>query len=282
MRIFFVSLLLVCAGCSVNILENFADKTTNEALLVDAKKLMDKGDYPGALSKIDAMTDDFEAARSITGLKAQAHAGICGLNFFDFILALKNLGSQKMLPFLITKFRSGAVTTTFDHCATAEALLKGVGVVGARSLDENLLMLLVNFAKVGQLLSFYADADQDGIATTAYNVCAIAAPGTRTAGAAMPDEDARELGTGLTVAMESLAAVAGQIDLGAGSLDALTNACSNAPPGYNFCTKTTGADFTANELLAIRSFVREGSAFGLDLNGCNGGSVTGSASCRCF
>ncbi len=282
MRVLVAVVLLLNVSCSVNILENFAEKTSNDALYFDAKKLIDGGDYTAALAKIDLMTDDFEAGRGITTLKAQAHAGLCGLNFFDFVLALRNLGSQKMLQFLVTNFRSGAVTTKFDHCVTAESLIKGLGAVGARSLDENLLLLLVSFTKVGQILSFYADADQNGTATPAYDVCTIATAGTRTAGATMPDEDAREVGTGLTVAMESLTAVAGQIDLGSGSLDSLASACSSAPAGYNFCTKTTAADFTANELLAIRSFIREGSAFGLDLNGCAGGSVSGSASCRCF
>jgi hypothetical protein len=276
----FAFILAANLSCSVNILENFADKTTNDALLVDAKKLMSEGDYAGALAKIDAMTDSFEAGRAVVALKAQAHAGICGLDFFNFVLALKDLGTQRVLPFLLSSFRSGADTAKLDHCITAETLIKSIGAAGARTTDENLLMLLVSFTKIGTLLSLYADSDQDGTATAAYDVCTAGAPGARTAGGAMPDEDARELGTGLTIALESLGAVGSSIDLGSGSLDAFSNACGSLPPGYDFCSKTEGADFTANELKGIRSLTREGSALGLDLNGCGGGDVT-TPGCQC-
>lgn len=273
-------LLTVNVSCSVNILENFADKTTNEALLIDAKILINKGLFTEALAKIDLMTDSFEADRGVVALKAQAHAGLCGLNFFDFVLALKDLGTQKILPFLIGAFRSGADTTKIDACVTAENLIKSIGVVGARTTDENLLMLLVSFTKIAQVLSYYADANQDGTATATYDICT--AGGARTAAGNMPDADVGEVGTGLTLAMENLAAVAGAIDLGSGTLDSVTTECDSLPAQYDFCAKTVKADFTADELTAIRSFVREGSAYGLDLNGCAGGSISGSASCRCF
>jgi len=281
-KFIFALLMLTNLSCSVNILENFADKTTNEALRVDAMKLINQGSYTEALAKIGQMTESYAASRGIVALKAQANAGICGLNFFDFVLSLKNLGTQRILPFLIGNFRAGTNTTKIDACVTAENLIKSIGAVGARNTDENLLMLLISFTKVGQLLSYYADADQDGNATAAYDVCTIGGVGVRTAAAAMPDEDLGEVGTGLTLAMESLTAVASSVDLGSGSLDSLSTACSSMPAGFNFCTKTAKADFDASELLAIRSFIREGSSIGLDLNGCGGGTVTGSASCRCF
>ncbi len=273
-------LLTVNVSCSVNILENFADKTSNEALLTEAKILVNKGFYSQALAKMNLMTVSFQADRGVVALKAQAHAGICGLNFFDFVLALKDLGTQRIFPFLLGAFRSGADTTRIDACVTAENLIKSLGAVGARSRDENLLMLLVSFTKIAQVLSYYADADQDGTATISYDICA--AGGARTAAAAMPDADVGEVGTGLTLAMESLSAISGSIDLGSGTLDSVTTACSSLTAQYNFCSKIVKTDFTADELTAIRSFVREGGAYGLDLNGCNGGSVTGSASCRCF
>jgi hypothetical protein len=279
--IFVCAFLLVAnLSCSVNVLENFADKTTNDALLIDAKILINKGFYSEALAKMNLMSNSFQAGRGVVALKAQAHAGLCGLIFFDFVLALKDLGTQRIFPFLLGAFRSGSDTTKIDACVTAENLIKSLGAVSARSTDENLLMLLVSFTKVAQVLSYYADADQDGTATAAYDICA--AGGARTAAASMPDADVGEVGTGLTLAMASLAAVAGSVDLGSGTLDSITTACASVPPQFNFCSKIEKTDFTADELTAIRSFVREGSAYGLDLNGCAGGSVSGSASCRCF
>ncbi len=78
--LFFV--LVANLSCSVNILESFADPTTNEALEVDAKKLINKGDYLGAIAKIDKMTSSYRSGRGVVGLRAQAYAGICGLDFF--------------------------------------------------------------------------------------------------------------------------------------------------------------------------------------------------------
>lgn len=267
-------------SCSVNILENFADTNTDEALLNDAKKMINQGNYNGAIAKIDKMTSSYQATRAIVSLRAQAYAGLCGLNFFDLVLALGNLGTTRILPFTLSTFRSGADTTKIDACITAETLIKSIGAVGARTTDENLLMLLISFTKIGNLLSYYADSDQDGTATAAYDVCTVGGAGVRTAGADMPDEDARELGTGLTIALESLSAISGSVNLGSGSLAGLSGACSALPPGYDFCAKTDGSQFTANELKGIRSLAREGSALGLDLNGCGGGDVT-TVGCFC-
>ena len=272
-------------SCSVNVLENFANPDTDEALYVDAVKLMNRADYTGALAKIDKMTAGYSTGRPVVMLRAQANAGLCGLNFFDFVLAFRDLGSTRILPFLLSHFRGGANAARLDYCVTSENLIRSLGAVGARSLDENLLMLMVNFAKIGNILSFYADVDQDGTATPAYNVCTIGSAGSRVAGAAMPDEDARQVGTGLTLAKENLGAIAGQIDLGTGSLGSFDTVCASpvlALAGVaDFCNKTQAADFTANELLAIRSIVHEGSAVGLDINGCAGGDIS-SGACRCF
>lgn len=277
-RCLFIILIFSNLSCSVNILESFADKTTNEALLNDAKILINAGNYSAALVKIAEMSSSYQADRAIVALKASAHAGLCGLNFFDFVLALQNIGSTRLLPFLISSFRSGASTTKIDECVTAENLIESIGVSTARTTDENLLLALISFAKIGTVLSYYVDSNQDGTATSGYDVCTIG--GARTAGGSMPDTDARELGSGITLAIENIQAISGEVSLGSASLTQINSACTSLGV-YNFCSKTDPTTFSASELLAIRSLAREGSAVGLDLNGCSGGDIS-NGSCRCF
>jgi hypothetical protein len=138
---------------------------------------------------------------------------------------------------------------------------------------------MISFAKVGVTLSYYADVNQDGTATAAYDVCT--AGGARTAGAAaIPDSDIREIGSGLTLAMTTLQEIAADINLGSSSLTALTDVCADLAalgPTFDFCAITDPAAFTATHLKAIRSLLKEDSAVGLDTMGCDGDVST----CNC-
>lgn len=269
-------------NCSVNILENFANKTSNEALYIDALKKMNSGDFDGALAKIALMTGSFPSERKVVTLKASAYAGKCGLSFLSFVEALGGMGTTKLFAFLLSQFQAGGATTKAGYCKTAEDLVESIGVAADRTSDENMLLVLISFAKIGQLLSKYADTDQDGTPDAAYDIC------TTAGGGAMPDADAAELGTGITLAIQNITAVTSTVDLGDQALNDIQTLCSTLNdipvPGdgrYNFCSVTDPSSFTANHLLAIRSLAREGSAVGLNLNGCGGGDPT-NASCRCF
>lgn len=279
-HLFLVLTLLWNISCSVNILENFADKTSNEALYIDAQKLIDEGDYAGALVKIARMTGSFSSSRRVVSLSAKAHAGVCGVDFMSFVLAMRNLGTTRLLPFLVSHFRGGTTTTKMDECLVAENLVESIGAIGERTTDENLLLAVISFAKIGVTLSYYADVDQDGTATAAYDVCTAAAVGVRTAGATMPDADAAQFGTGITLALANITAISSEVDLGSDSLDEINGICT-ALGGFNFCSKTDPTAFSAAELLAIRSVAKEGSSVGLDLVACAGGDLS-SGACRCF
>jgi hypothetical protein len=272
-----VLLLVGNLNCSVNVLEIFADKTTNEAIYVESMKLMNAKDYQGALDLIATMTDDYEATRKVVTLKASAYAGLCGFEFLPFVDAMSNMGSTFLFPFLLGAFRSATTTTQMDDCRTAEDLVESIGTLANRTTDENLLLLMISFAKIGVTLSYYADADQDGTVTGGFDVCTAA--GARTAGAsggvAIPDSDIREIGSGLTLAMTTLQQIGSEINLGSGSLTALTDVCADLaalPPAgtYDFCSITDPTAFTASHLKAIRSLLKEDSAVGLDSMGCNG------------
>ncbi len=90
-------LVVTGSGCSVNVLENFAVKTSNEALYNDAYSAMNAKDYTGALTKIALMTGEFPALRKVVKLKAEANAGLCGLEFLPFVQAMKARKAERYL-----------------------------------------------------------------------------------------------------------------------------------------------------------------------------------------
>ncbi len=262
-------------GCSVNIFETFADKTTNEALYENALKLIREGDYTSAIAEIAKMKGAYPALPRVISLKASAFAGRCGLDFIGFAQTLAGIGATRLFPFLVDKVRGGT-TTKIDDCETAENLIESIGAVAARSNDDNIFLVMVNFMKIGNILSLYADAPaQDGVGDVGFDACVV--NGSRTVGS-FSDADARQLGSALTLAIEALTQVGSSINLGSGSLAAVSGACGLLTGGlaaYNFCAVTDPAAFTANQVKGIRSLVKEDSAVGLgtnctgDLSACN-------------
>lgn len=248
-------------NCSVNILENFADKTTDDAYFVEAQKAINEGNYQSALDTIALTSSAFQSERKVVNLKVSAYGGLCGFNFLSFAESLQGM-SGRLFPFLLGAF-VGGTTTKADYCVQAEDLLESLGASSARTNDENVMMMVLGFAKVGTILNYYADTNDDGTADAAYDVCAAAV------GTDISDTYAREIGTGITLAADALSALAGKVNLGSSIATTLTNVCSQLPPGYDFCAKTDPTSFTANEVKGIRSLLKEDSAVGLGAN-CSG------------
>lgn len=266
------ALISINLSCSVNVLENFANKNTNEALFVDAQTLMNKADYNGVLTKISLMSSSYSSKREVLTLKASAYGGLCGLRFLDFVDTLSNMGSTRLFPLLLSAFRAGTTTTSMDNCKLAQTTIESIGTTALRTNDENMLMVLILFAKIGNILSYYADSDQDGTGQAAYNVCTIGG-GTRTAGGAIDDSDLRELGTGITLAVQNITAVSTTVNLGNASLADVQSACTQLAslnPAYDFCSVTDPTGFSATQLKGIRSLLKEDQSVGLGISSCSG------------
>jgi hypothetical protein len=249
-------------SCSVNILENFADKNSNEALFVDAKANINNGDYDAALAKFDQMTGSYLTDRHIILWKATAYGGKCGFRTLKFIEDFAAVGSTtRMFPFLVSEFKGGS-PERIDACIAGEHLVESIADIGSRTADENLLLALLSFAKMGNVLSLYTDSDpQDGVADTGVDPCLDARATRPTLGVAgdFYDADLREFGTGLTLAAANLAAVSSSVDFGADAFSGV--------PALPAVYDPTG--FSAAELLAIQSLIKEDSAVGLGTN-CTG------------
>lgn len=269
-------------SCSVNVLETFSNKNTDEAYFVDAKMLINDADYDGALAKIALMSTSYAAKREVIMLKANAYRGKCmGPTFLTFVQSLANMGTNRLFPFLLSQF-TGGTPTRIDSCLAAEDLVESIGAVASRTTDENLFLVLVSFAKIGNILSLYADQNQNGTPDTAadngtaYNPCLETPRATRPTAAVNGDwfnNDLRQLGTGITLAMANISAVTGSIDLGSDALADISGACSSLPASYNFCSITDPAAFDANQLAGIKTLLKEDNSVGLGTN-CTGDMST--------
>jgi hypothetical protein len=132
-----------------------------------------------------------------------------------------------------------------------------------------MLMVLVSFAKIGNVLSLYADSDQDGVTDAGLNPCTFTPRATRPSTPVSGDwyeDDLREFGTGVTLAIENITAVSSSIDLGADSLSDINDACgqfSGPLSAYNFCSITDPTAFDGTQLKGVMSLLKESSVVGL-------------------
>lgn len=267
MRAFKIMMILcfyIFTGCSVNILSEFGDKTTDEALLFDAKMKIDEGDWTSAIEKFAEMSDDFRDERDVRALEASAYAGRCGLRFLDLIDIFTNIGSTLLFRELMESF-PGATAAQATDCAQAETLIKQIDATATnRTVDENLLMAFLSFVKIGVILSANADANGDGVPNWA--------SGDACSAVNITDANVNQIGTAIANANASLSAVGSASNIGGGQLDSLEQFCAvldDAPldATYDFCSALNTTDMTANMRRALRSIIQENQYVGI--GSCN-------------
>ncbi len=267
-----IFLISVLPSCSGNILETFSDTTTNEALFFDAKELIDKSNYTGALAKFTGMSPEYLAKREVMIVHASAYAGLCGVDFLTITQALANLGTTRIFVWLVATFTGGTASKQ-TNCILAEDKIKAIGALGAnRTSDENLLMAFVGLSKMGAILSRFSDTTPaNGIADPGFNPCA--------AGAIISSADAKEIATGFTITVNALSNI-GSSTLGSAVVTAVTAVCADLGAPFNsLCgspAQVLTTDIDANEERAIRSIINESEDMGLGTN-CTGNAAT----CNC-
>lgn len=264
-----IVLFLGSLGCSVNILQSFSDQTRDEALLEDAKDYLNERNYTAALAKFASMSSTFLARRDVLLLHASAYAGDCGLDFMTALNSLSNIGATRLMVWLFTSFPSGTAGKE-TSCVNSETKLKAISSTGSgRTDDENILMAFVAFAKVGTILTRYGDTNVNGVVDVGFDPCS---------GAMLPSADAKEIATGINIAVDSLSSLS-SASVGASTVTSISTVCSALPVPYQaLCAapyQTATGQIDATEEKAIRSLVNESVDLGL-------GTCTGNAAaCAC-
>ena len=240
-------------GCP-NAFQESAKKDTSEAVYFAAQRDLDLGDYDSAITKLNSLNATFKTKRDVVATIASAYAGRCGLNFLTLVETMSNNTGSRLLPILLTQF-SGSTASNIADCAAAEVWLRTLAPTNnfaSLTTDENIMLAILSLAKVGAAIATYADLNADGSVDGGFNACNTAN---------LPDATAREIGTGITLSIAAFAA-SGSAIAGA-ALGSVTDQCSSLPPGYDFCSIYTPADFTADQMKAVNGLIGSQDLIGL-------------------
>jgi hypothetical protein len=257
-------MLTALAGCK-NAYDEFAQKTTDPALMFEAQQLMDAGDFTGAIAAINKMSTDGKANDDAKTLLGSAYAGRCGLDLISLADKISKMSTATLFETLLAAYK-GAVAAQVADCKLAESTLLSLSTPGA---DQKVLLAFVEFAKIGTILAAYGDSDGNGTVGPGFDPC------THGGSPPLSDANAGHVGTGITIAAASLAGTS----IGSSTMDTIASLCTTidsllavSSPGYSgFCNKKDSTAWTANELLGIRSVIN---ANEIGLKTCAAGTPT--------
>lgn len=169
--------VLSCTGA--NLYKDLASNTESDAALYeDAQKLIDDGDYTGAIAKLEATTTAFQAEARTKESLAGAYAARCGMEFLPFVSNLTGGSADGIFKLAMNGF-VGVDTSNYADCQAAEALIEGIGGIDARTQSQNLFLLILELAKMGNRIRAVADVSPsstgDGTVDGTYN-CKTSVP----------------------------------------------------------------------------------------------------------
>ena len=255
LKIISVLILTTAMSCSANIYTSISDQNTEQALLENAVKAINNGDYDSAIEYIGRITSSFRRDPKVSKTAAAAYAGKCGLNFFDMVTTITAVTADTPLMMMMKAFQT--VTVTPSSCNTAQLEIENkYGMTSAaRPTDINLFLAILGMAKMGTYLRSLADVNQDAVVDAGFaDACTV---GTIT------DANTIEVGTGLGLLLDNItsltASVAGNAAITA--LAALQLVCG-APC---VITDVNSPSWTAANIKVIRSAIKS-NTFGIQ--GC--------------
>jgi hypothetical protein len=211
-----------------------SNKNSDEALYEDAQKLLDSGDYTGAIAKITATTTSFQALSRVKDSLAGAYAARCGMEFLTFVSNLTGGSAQSFFKVAMNGFVN-VDTSNFADCVQARNIIQSIGNVGVRSASENLFLAILGMAMLGNRIRANAD-----IAPTALGDGNIDA-GFNCGPTKMPIASAAAVIEAFALILENIAGVAAIAGGTATQLTAIANACGAG------CTTITYAGATPAE-----------------------------------
>jgi hypothetical protein len=258
-------LCLVTSSCK-NFYEEMSATDTDAAILYSARMSLASGDWDTAISEFAKLSATTLAQTEVVIDRASAYSGRCGLDFLGLADAIQNMGATPLLQMLSNNFVVTTAASTAD-CIIAENLLKTIADVNGVVATERgqFLMAFSSLAKVGTILNFYSDTNDDGTAddvpvtATKWDACSMATGLTD-----IPNADIAEITTGLVLFYKNLQGTS----FGAAITAKMTAACAAAVAPYDFCNDITTASVTPEHRQMTRALVVEtGAGIGLVING---------------
>ncbi|MFM6929600.1 MAG: hypothetical protein ACKOX6_14115 [Bdellovibrio sp.] len=184
--ILILSLGLTTSCDKSNVLTEYSQTDSDEALYINAKKKMDALQWQAAIDIIENdISSGFRTRRDVKNSLAGAYAGKCGVTFFDLVDGLTNSPSPKIFPYFMGIF--AGVTLNTASCDTAIQIMQSLGTAAQRTNDENLYLALLGLTRIGTTLSAKLDqSPSNGTIDSNSTVCNNNASGAQTDGWAAP------------------------------------------------------------------------------------------------
>lgn len=264
-----LSTLFITASCGEpNVLTEFSKTDSDEALFLDAQKLLDEMKWADTLDILEnQLSVAYRARNDVKDMRASAYAGRCGLTLFTFAANLGTSDSMSIFNFFMAGMKNKIVAPS--DCNTARDIIVNThGNVNQRTTQQNFNLAILGMAKAGAFLRANLDQDNaglgDGIVDAGKDVCSAAD---------VSDADVVEIVTGLGLIIENFAAVSSQ--LGGGTvtiIDDLNTACGIAIgfPGPAVTCDFTDAAFIGAHITEFRSILN---ADGIGVSSCNLGDT---------
>ena len=262
----FLSLILVIAlvnGGGCNLFSEMSGKGSDEAIIDDVNNLMDKGLWNDAVLKWQLLTPDTKSTRAAKLLLASAYAGRGGLNLINLIISLTNNstgGSKTLFELLMTSFTGSRYINVEDQISAQNQIFSISSSATSRTVDENIFLVFVEFAKIGTILATYADTDGDKVLDPTFDNCSYAK---------LPRAYSAELVVAIAAIIKSIDAAGSTI--AQQSLSTVTSACQNAIfVATGFCDTVDVNAVTQFQIDAARTLIGENN-LGLGLKVLPGG-----------
>jgi hypothetical protein len=256
-KLILVLIVITNFACSKNIFDEIANKDSQEAIYFQAKSEINKRNYSDAIDLFARLDADYLDNHERKAVYASAYSGRCGLEFLTLLSNLQNSSGSTVIALLMGAFPNSTLLENAADCNQSQSILATIGDQTVRNGNENLLMAFTSFSEIGTTLSAIADLDADGVADATFDQCDITD---------FPEQQVREIGSSIALALISLAAIGtSYVD---GATADVTALCNLDPNLSRFCTNTDPSAFTANEVQALRYAIGSND-FGIDSCGGN-------------
>lgn len=247
MLLFFIMMITV-SSCD-NLYEEMASKDSEEAILYAARMALSSGDWDEAISQFARLSTSTLAETDVVVDRASAYAGRCGLDFLNLADLIDNIGTTPLLKLLMDNFPT-TVSTNLADCKLAEDLLKTVadtnGVVSTER--GRFLMAFSSLAKIGVILNYRADADDDQNVDAGWDPC------DGNGATDLPQNDVSEIGTAIVLFYKNLQGFSYGADL-TQQIDDICTAIDGTP--YDFCDEIDISGITDTHRQLIRGIIRD-------------------------
>jgi len=224
-----------------NVLSEFAQKDSDEARFIEAKKAIDDAAWSDAITILTTeLSATFQTRTEVREALMGAYAGQCGLNFVNLYKGFENMSATDSLFVLVLKPFSGSIVTPAS-CELSLAVLKQLGATYAdRTNDQNLFGTLLGFTKMGSYLHSKFDLEASGAGNGSVDAGWDSCP-TSAASLRLSDAQVDGVILGMGLMFENLAALTAALGSNAG-VDSISDAktdCETALGGApGACTIT--------------------------------------------